>query len=50
MSKVLEVLPGDATSLVAQREAVDALVARFGQLDATFANAGVGMPRTSPPP
>jgi len=39
----VEVLAGDATSIDAQREAVERLVERFGQLDAAFANAGVGI-------
>ena len=39
----VEVLAGDATDLDAQRAAVEALVERFGRLDAAFANAGVGI-------
>jgi NADP-dependent 3-hydroxy acid dehydrogenase YdfG len=37
------VLPGDATELVAQEEAISATVCRFGGLDAAFANAGTGI-------
>ena len=37
------VYAGDATKLEAQVKAVDQLVERFGQLDAAFANAGVGI-------
>jgi NADP-dependent 3-hydroxy acid dehydrogenase YdfG len=36
-------LPGDATELTAQEEAVSATVGRFGGLDAAFANAGTGI-------
>ena len=36
-------LPGDATELTAQEEAVSATVDRFGGLDAAFANAGTGL-------
>lgn len=39
----VEVLVGDATDLESQREAVERLVARWGQLDAAFANAGTGI-------
>jgi NADP-dependent 3-hydroxy acid dehydrogenase YdfG len=35
-------LPADVSSVEAQRAAIDALVARFGRLDAAFANAGLG--------
>jgi NADP-dependent 3-hydroxy acid dehydrogenase YdfG len=38
-------LPGDATILVEQEEAVARLVGRFGGLDAAFANAGKGLDR-----
>ncbi len=36
-------LPGDATDLAAQEDAVARLVDRFGGLDAAFANAGKGL-------
>lgn len=36
-------LPGDATELTEQEEAVSAAVGRFGGLDAAFANAGTGI-------
>ena len=36
------VLPGDATSYDAQKDAIDKLIERYGQLDAAFANAGRG--------
>lgn len=36
-------LPGDATSLDAQAEAMKKLNDRFGSLDAAFANAGTGL-------
>ena len=36
-------LPGDATDLAAQEEAVRRTVDRFGGLDAAFANAGTGL-------
>lgn len=36
-------LPGDATDLNDQRDAVGRLVERFGTLDAAFANAGTGL-------
>ena len=36
------VLPGDATDPEAQKQAIETLVSRFGQLDAAFANAGRG--------
>lgn len=36
-------LPGDATSLDAQAEAMKKLHDRFGSLDAAFANAGTGL-------
>lgn len=36
-------LPGDATVLSAQEEAVSAAVDRFGGLEAAFANAGTGI-------
>ncbi|MEM9844355.1 MAG: SDR family NAD(P)-dependent oxidoreductase [Pseudomonadota bacterium] len=36
-------LPGDATSLDDQEQAVATLVERFGGLDAAFANAGTGL-------
>ncbi len=35
-------LPADVTSVEAQTQAVEALVGRFGRLDAAFANAGLG--------
>jgi len=35
-------LPGDATSLERQEQALQELTARFGGLDAAFANAGAG--------
>ena len=37
------VLPGDATSYDAQKQAVDKLVKKFGALDAAYANAGRGI-------
>ena len=39
----VEVLAGDATSIDAQRHAVERLAERFGRVDAAFANAGVGI-------
>jgi NADP-dependent 3-hydroxy acid dehydrogenase YdfG len=36
-------LPGDATDIAAQQDAVTQLVERFGGLDAAFANAGMGI-------
>jgi NADP-dependent 3-hydroxy acid dehydrogenase YdfG len=36
-------LPGDATDLAAQQDAVRRTVDRFGALDAAFANAGTGL-------
>lgn len=36
-------LPGDATDLAAQERAVAETVAKFGALDAAFANAGMGL-------
>ncbi|MEL6913426.1 MAG: SDR family oxidoreductase [Pseudomonadota bacterium] len=36
-------LPGDATSLDAQRGAIEALTDKFGPLHAAFANAGTGL-------
>mgnify|MGYP003629663667 FL=1 len=36
------VLTGDATVYEDQRDAIERLVDRFGQLDAVFANAGKG--------
>jgi len=36
-------LPGDATSLETQEQAVDRLASRFSGLDAAFANAGTGL-------
>ncbi|MDF1726996.1 MAG: SDR family oxidoreductase [Sulfitobacter sp.] len=36
------VLPGDATDYEAQKEAIEKVVAEWGQLDAVFANAGKG--------
>ncbi len=39
----VEVIAGDATSLEAQQDAVKQTVARWGQLNAAFANAGVGV-------
>ncbi|MEL6549758.1 MAG: SDR family oxidoreductase [Pseudomonadota bacterium] len=36
-------LPGDATSLDAQQDAIDKLVGAFGPLHAAFANAGTGL-------
>ena len=36
-------LPGDATDLASLRRAAEALAARFGGLDAAFANAGMGI-------
>lgn len=38
-------LPGDATSLASQTEALEALAERFGGVDAVFANAGTGLNR-----
>ena len=38
-------LPADVTSVEAQTQAVEALVGRFGRLDAAFANAGLGASR-----
>ncbi|TDL84202.1 SDR family NAD(P)-dependent oxidoreductase [Palleronia sediminis] len=38
-------LPGDATDLAAQQQAVARAVEKFGGLDAAFANAGRGMAR-----
>ncbi|TNC63489.1 SDR family oxidoreductase [Rubellimicrobium roseum] len=38
-------LPADVTSVEAQTQAIDALVGRFGRLDAAFANAGLGASR-----
>ncbi len=35
-------LPGDATSYEAQKDALDVLAGKFGQVDAVFANAGRG--------
>ena len=37
-----EILPCDVADAAAQQEAVDAVVARWGRLDAAFANAGLG--------
>ncbi len=39
----VEVVAGDATDLEAQRAAVEAVVKRWGRLDAAFANAGTGV-------
>lgn len=39
----VEIYAGDATRLEAQQEAIERLVARFGRLDAAFANAGTGI-------
>jgi NADP-dependent 3-hydroxy acid dehydrogenase YdfG len=36
-------LPGDVTDLDAQKDAIAKLVAHFGRLDASFANAGKGL-------
>lgn len=36
-------LPGDVTDLDAQKDAIAKLVAQFGRLDASFANAGKGL-------
>ncbi|TVR46874.1 MAG: SDR family oxidoreductase [Rhodobacteraceae bacterium] len=36
-------LPGDVTDLGAQQDAIATLVAQFGRLDASFANAGKGL-------
>jgi len=36
-------LPADVTSEVSQRAAFEALLERFGRLDAAFANAGLGL-------
>lgn len=38
-------LPGDATELAQQEQAVARTVERFGRLDAAFANAGMGLAR-----
>ena len=37
------ILPGDATDLSAQEQALEKLIAEFGRLDAAFANAGKGL-------
>ena len=42
-SERVEIVSGDATILEAQRAAVDAVVGRWGRLDAAFANAGTGI-------
>jgi NADP-dependent 3-hydroxy acid dehydrogenase YdfG len=36
-------IPGDATHLLAQEDAVARTIERFGRLDAAFANAGTGL-------
>ena len=42
-AKHVEVIAGDATSLDAQRSAVEQTLERWGKLDAAFANAGTGV-------
>ena len=42
IGEAAHVLPGDATDPEAQKQAIETLVSRFGQLDAAFANAGRG--------
>jgi NADP-dependent 3-hydroxy acid dehydrogenase YdfG len=39
----VDIYAGDATKLEAQQAAIEQLVARFGRLDAAFANAGTGI-------
>tara|TARA_R100001143_G_C3338061_1_gene122826 strand:+ start:441 stop:1118 length:678 start_codon:yes stop_codon:yes gene_type:complete len=43
LGEASHVIPGDATDLAAQEEAIEETAERFGGLHAAFANAGIGL-------